>query len=738
MRKLMWFVLGFAAACALMVYTMAGVSLLVCIMGVMAAAVCFFLPKRLFRRPAAVLLGFALGAIWCTGYTYLTTPKLPAGNDPVPFTAVAAVPGEKTAYGQRVEAEVSLPAGKYTAMLYYSNEEQILPGDIVTGTACFRPTATSAGESDDLYHRADGVTLTGSVSGKLTVTAPETLSLRAAMALFALRLQENIHRIFPSSSAGYFTALVTGDRSGLTYDFRNRMSACGLFHAVSLSGMHVSVLMGMILLLCGKRKKLAACLGIPVLVLFVLLSGVRPATVRAAIMYSVLLLGAFAEREYDSVTSLCAALLPLLVHNPWCIAQWGLQLSFLSTAGILVLYPVIFRNVRSLPVRNVYLKAAVETVMGTAGVSLSATAFSLPLMAAYFGMVSLIAPLTNLLALWSVMASFVGGIVTALLAFLPLPLASWLGSVLHWLYVYLELILSIFSDLPLAFVDQSQPLLFAWSFLFYGLLLAWLLFRTDWLVPAVCAVVTFAAALGLTALQTDPDGFTLLDVGQGQSIVCARGDTAYLIDCGGRQDDSGELAARFLRNHRRDRLNAVILTHFDGDHCNGVLQLLRRIRVDALYYPVSEDSENKRMILAAAAEHGIPAYMVTSPVALPFPGGSVTLYPALEKTDNSGVCVLASGEECDILITGDLSQKEEMRLLTTYDLPDLEVLVAGHHGSAYATGRVLLEQLLPETVLISVGENSYGHPASETLLRLHWLGAKIYTTKENGNLTIGW
>ncbi len=740
MRKLMWFVLGFAAACALLVYTMAGFSLVLCIVGPVLAVIFFFLPKRVFRRPAVMLLGFALGALWCTGYTLLIEPELPDTNDPVPFTAVAAACAEETSYGSRVEARIHVYGKTYRAVLYFSGREEIYPGDALAGTARFHSTATLLTEEDDLYYRADGVTVTGSVSGELTVSAPEELSLRSTMALFALRLRENIYRVFPQSSAGYFTALVTGDRSGLSYDFRNRMSICGLFHAVSLSGMHVSVLMGMILVLCGKRKKLAALFGIPVLMLFVLLSGVRSATVRAALMYAVLLLAAFADREYDPVTSLCAALLPLLVQNPWCIAQWGLQLSFLSTAGILVLYPVILRNVRSLSIRNAVLKALVNGVMGTVGVSLSATAFSLPLMAAYFGMVSLVAPLTNLLALWSVMASFVGGIVTALLAFLPLPIASWLGSALHLLYMYLELVLEVFSELPLAFVDQTQPLLFAWSFLWYGLVMAWLLTRTGWLVPTVCAAVTFAAALGLTALQTEPDGFAVLDVGQGQSIVCARGDTAYLIDCGGRADESGEIAARFLRNHGRRKLDGVILTHFDGDHCNGIVQLLQWIEVEALYYPASGDSENKTLILTMAAERGIPAYQVTSPWPMPLSGGLVTLYPTPsgEKEDNSGLCVLASAEECDILVTGDLSQAAELRLLAAYDLPDLEVLVAGHHGSADATGRPLLEMLLPETVLISVGENSYGHPAPATLARLNLLGARAYTTKENGNLTIGW
>ena len=71
-----------------------------------------------------------------------------------------------------------------------------------------------------------------------------------------------------------------------------------------------------------------------------------------------------------------------------------------------------------------------------------------------------------------------------------------------------------------------------------------------------------------------------------------------------------------------------------------------------------------------------------------------------------------------------------------YELPDLEVFVAGHHGSKYSTSELLLEVLRPELVLISVGENSYGHPADETINRILASGAEVRRTDEEGSIII--
>ena len=103
-----------------------------------------------------------------------------------------------------------------------------------------------------------------------------------------------------------------------------------------------------------------------------------------------------------------------------------------------------------------------------------------------------------------------------------------------------------------------------------------------------------------------------------------------------------------------------------------------------------------------------------------------------------GLSVLASAGENDLLITGDMDAATEKKLLETFDLPDIEALVAGHHGSKYASSQALLEALRPETACISVGSNPYGHPTEETLLRLARQGCGIYRTDLHGTIHLSW
>ena len=116
----------------------------------------------------------------------------------------------------------------------------------------------------------------------------------------------------------------------------------------------------------------------------------------------------------------------------------------------------------------------------------------------------------------------------------------------------------------------------------------------------------------------------------------------------------------------------------------------------------------------------------------------VILYPSQTKKsgNESGMCVLFQTEECDILITGDRNAAGERELLSYANLPDLEILMAGHHGSKNATSLELLHATKPEIVVISVGEdNSYGHPAQELLRRLKQFGCSIWRTDLDKTIT---
>ena len=136
-------------------------------------------------------------------------------------------------------------------------------------------------------------------------------------------------------------------------------------------------------------------------------------------------------------------------------------------------------------------------------------------------------------------------------------------------------------------------------------------------------------------------------------------------------------------------------------------------------------------------EKQIETDYITEKTVYSFGSGSLTLFPPPDRdADNASLSALMSDGEYDILITGDLDSDGEAALLAQYDLPDLEVLVAGHHGSKYSTSARLLRQTTPELVLICVGENSYGHPTQEVLNRIAAIGAAVLRTDESGDITI--
>lgn len=89
-----------------------------------------------------------------------------------------------------------------------------------------------------------------------------------------------------------------------------------------------------------------------------------------------------------------------------------------------------------------------------------------------------------------------------------------------------------------------------------------------------------------------------------------------------------------------------------------------------------------------------------------------------------------------MLITGDLDQYAEMRLLSRWELPQVDLLVAGHHGAKDSTSQILLDTVQPVVVIVSVGENTYGHPAEETLERIQDTGAEVLRTDEHGTIIL--
>ena len=696
-------------------------------------------------------LGLSAGLLWLCAYTALfhTGAEALAGSEET-VEAVAADWPRETAYGCSVAVRVCPEeGGSVKTQLYLAAGKDgslpaLRPGDRLTFSGRFRLADTVAGEESEYYH-ARGITLIAYADGGATaVIRPERIPPRYWPAWIAKALKDSVRRCFPDSAAPLAAALITGDRSGLPGALYSALRRSGIAHVVAVSGLHVSVLSGLLAVLLGRRRH-SAVAGILLVFFFAAVAGNSPSVLRAAFMQSMLLLAPLLGRENDTPTSLCAILLLLLVHNPYAAASVSLQLSFAAVAGICLFTGRLWERWDGKLPRKGLGGKALRFAAASLATTLGAVVFTTPLSAYYFGSLSLIAPVTNLLTLWAVSGAFLGALAVALLGLLfpaAAALAAWAAALPDW---YLQKMAELLSRLPFASVGTDSIYLRLWLLLGYALLLLWLFWRGEqkrMLLPVGAGGLCLCAALLLTAASRTSGrlSVSVLDVGQGQSVVLYSQGRCALVDCGGSGlSDPGDTAADYLQSLGTARLDLLVLTHYHADHACGVPQLLERLEVERLLLPDVEPEEPlRREIEAAAQAHGVELVYLTQDAHVTLGGASLRVYAPLGDggANEEGLSVLCTAGAFDALITGDMNAAVERRLIKYGALPDLELLVAGHHGSKYATSEELLLATTPERAVLSVGYNTYGHPADETLERLAAAGCEIYRTDWMGTVRI--
>ncbi len=685
-----------------------------------------------FRRAALVLLSAAVGLSWSVGYHLLAflPAKALAGTTQV-ISGTARDYGTPAENGQWVR--LSFPAdGKSTAMdLYLRNEDRtISPGDTLT----LEVTIVDSAANGDHYNDSQGFFLTGYGQTQAELT-PSGFSPRYLPRYIAHALRQSVARCFPADVQGYAAALTTGDRTGLTLAQKKSLQQSGIYHTLALSGMHMTVLTGMLCFF--KKSRHRAIVGIPLCIGFTLVTGCSPSMVRACVMECFLLLDRTVSREADWATSLSLSGVLLMAENPWCILNWGLQLSFLSVLGIHLLAEPLCKRMHP-PIKPRLRFRLIRGVTQSLAVTLSAVVFTVPLMGLYFGAVSLIAPVTNLLTGSAVSLCFALSLPAGLIGiFLP-GVGSVLGSVIAWLFRYVMCISDLMAQVPFACLYTATAYGIAGTLLVYLMLLVLVLTKSGYFrsISISCGILGLNLCLLLLLMDSAAPSFTALDVGQGQSLLLETGSGVVLVDCGGNTENTGDLVSDHLSARGIRRIRLLILTHYDVDHTGGVPELLARIPVDAILMPDFPD-ENRTAIELAAADSGTVIYPVSSDLEVTLGGARLRVFAPLSRADagnEAGLSLYAVLPACSVLITGDLDTDSEALLLRAHTVPPVDILVAGHHGAKSSTSSLLLRKVAPKAVIISVGENSYGHPAQETLSRIQSAGAKIFRTDQMGTI----
>ena len=744
MRTLATFCFAFAAGIFAAQYILPptwSVPLAVCFAAF--AAVCLLaLRNRLRRRFTLITAALALSLIYNAAYVSLVQkPNQALAGSMETLTLEACDYAVPTDYGAKVEVRI-LDRRLHGNAVYYGTEDLLTvePGQRVR-VSVYCNDAAMVRETDITTFTARGDFLLLYNRGEETYLDETGSALRYLPQRLTQRTKTLLAEIFPERTEPFLCAVLLGDRSGFTEEESSSLSEAGIYHITAVSGLHCAFLLSILSFLIGKhRQKLLSAIAIPILLFYALMVGASPSVVRACVMLIFVLLAPLFERESDAPTALSFALFLILLQNPFAAASISLQLSFGAMLGILWLTPKLYTHINT-------QNRALHFVLGSFATTAGALIFTIPLSAYYFNSLSLISPISNLLCLPLTSALFGVGFICTALGFASVSAAAFLAYLPHWGALTIMTIAGFLTKLPYHALYFSNEYLRYWLFYAYTLFAACALARKGkyryYLAGGLSLVsLVLTVYLGTLPFAAGSLHVVALDVGQGQSVVLhSEGETA-LVDCGctGGDRSAGDVAADYLQSAGTEHLDYLVLSHYHADHINGVRTLLTRIGVDTLVLPnVDDETHQKDKILQLATQHHINVLYASQVEELSLGDATLTVYPPLGRgsTNEEGLTALCTVGTFDALLPGDMDSGTEQRLLDTYTLPDIELLVVGHHGSRNSTSTELLETVMPEVGVISVGSgNSYGHPHDAALYRLDDENVAVYRTDLQGNIHI--
>ncbi|MFJ6750383.1 ComEC/Rec2 family competence protein [Streptomyces sp. NPDC091266] len=564
--------------------------------------------------------------------------------------------------------------------------------------------------------------------------------------------------------------LVVGDTSRVPPDLDDAFRATDLTHLLAVSGSNLTIVLALLigpphLASRAERRGLAprlrlslrgtAVIGGSLALAFVVVCRPDPSVLRAAACGLITLLAIGTGRRRTLLPALAAAVLLLVLYDPWLARSYGFLLSVLATGALLLLAP---RWSAALQRRRVPPRIA-EVIAAAA----AAQAVCAPVVAMIAARVGLVAVPCNLLAELAVAPATVLGFAALAVAPAAAPVAQALAWCAGWPAEWIAGIARTGSALPGA--DLGWP-----GGLMGGLLLAAAtlalvtvgrrLLRRPWL-SALCALALVLAIwrpAPFTRVLTGwpPPGWraVVCDVGQGDGLVLAAGDgTALVVDTG----PEPRAIDRCLTDLGVRRIPLLVLTHFHADHVDGLPGVLRGRAVGAIETTtLQEPAGQAEFVHAKAAAAGVPViraapgerrhlgpltWEVLWPPApeptTPGAPGSALPPPADHGPNDASVTLLVHTGGLTLLLLGDLEPPAQQALLAAHpELGPVDVLKVAHHGSGYQDPG-LLRRVAPRLALISTGaDNPYGHPAPRTVTALRAQGAQVLRTDTDGALAV--
>jgi competence protein ComEC len=596
------------------------------------------------------------------------------------------------------------------------NLSGLLPGQVISGRAVLVKSKEARVAALVLFH------------GQVKV---ETSASRWTRSLGAIRI--GLRNASGDGDAGaLIPGMVLGDTSKQSAEFKLAMKRSGLTHLVAVSGANFAIVSGFVLwlmqFLFRNRNYRIGATALS-LIFFIALVRPSPSVLRAAAMAAVVLVAMSHRHAADSLPALGFAMAAVVIADPWQSRDAGFALSVLATGGLLLAAPKIIAFFAKFVPRK-FAEALAPPI--------AATLFCSPVLVALSGFLSPMSVVANLLAAPAVAPITVLGFIAALIHPILPGIASLLILIIRIPAAFIGLVAkwsASFSVLELGkgasgFLAIAVAAISVWIFRTF--------FRKHLKAIAILLVVLLTFTNWVARFPGIDWQVGNCDIGQGDAMVINLGEhRGVVVDVG----PDPQLIDRCLKQFAITQVSILVLTHFHADHVEGLPGLLKGRTVGQVWVspqidPAFESDRVQRWlkeIPQIPVTAGFTAQILSNRGPIKFHA----LWPKLGAQDspnNSSIVMEINSADFSLLAAGDIEPIAQSQLVQ--QLSQVDMYKVAHHGSRYQDLN-FMKALSPRISIISVGkENTYGHPAPQTIAALSRIGSTVYRTDQDGALAI--
>ena len=505
----------------------------------------------------------------------------------------------------------------------------------------------------------------------------------------------------------------------------------GLLHLLAASGMNVGIIFGIWYFFASKVRlsfRITIIVGMLLVALYSLMTGLPPSVTRAALMLEFLLIGKLFDRKADNATLLVMVCVLMLLFNPFMLANVGFQLSFIVTLGLLIAVPVFIEKLKPVP----------EYLSGALIIPIVAQLFASPIQIFHFNNFVVYSVLANIAVMPFVGIISFAGFLGSVFALIPVigEKICFIADKIAEPFIFLLLAVSKFtSELPGALQYPSTPQVPA-VIAFYIMLILLVFARKQAIIAFL--VIIFFLFKGNFNNNLE---FVFFDVGEGDSILISTPDNRHiLVDTGppGWYCPAKTAVTPYLKDKGISSLDALVLTHPDSDHIGGTIDILKTTKPHTIYHNgVENKTKTYRSIENYIEQNHLRTVILTDNDTV-FSGNDLTITAIRpdhiddHSNNEDSIMLYIVYKDFSALLMADCEADSLDKIDDTVKNP-VTLLKVGHHGSEDAISEEFLQYINPEISVISVGRKGYqwGHPDFETISLLREFKSQIFRTDKD-------